>query len=460
MAKKRAFKTPLKVGEVNLPEGFKDEMKNLLGEEAESLFKALEEEPVVSIRLNRRKPTEGPIFAKMEPVEWCKSGYYLSERPDFGHNPLLYAGTFYVQESSSMIYEQIMEKLVGEFQKTSGERRPLKVLDLCAAPGGKSTAILNALADEDLLVSNEYDRKRAWILKENIEKWGSGNVVVTNNAASDIGRLQEKFDIIAVDAPCSGEGMMRREPVARSQWSEGLVEQCSNLQREIVDDILPALKEGGFLIYSTCTFNRKENEENINRFIEEYGLEPVSLKLKGVEGVLRGLGTKAGALRFMPHKTKGEGLFVAVLRKTGSGEGHKTSTNKGRIVEDRWEEIRSGDSVYEIKSAGKEMVKALESKGKDIRILSAGKPKSELKGKLEIPLSASVLCRGKEMEFPVVELTEEEALRYLRRENLRFSEDTPRGYLAVSYKGQPLGLIKNLGNRANNLYPTEWKIRN
>ena len=463
MAKNRTPIKAKKVGEINLPEGFKKEMKSLLGEEADQLLKTLEEEPVVSVRLNRRKPVSHTLFEGMEAVDWCENGFYLPERPDFGHNPLLYAGTFYVQEASSMIYEQITGKLLEEIERERGKKEPLEVLDLCAAPGGKSTAIINALDDEDVLISNEFDRKRAWILKENIEKWGSGNVVVTNNAAADFGKLSEKFDIIAVDAPCSGEGMMRREAVARSQWSEELVAQCSTLQREIVADILPTLKEGGYLIYSTCTFNRKENEENLDYFMKAYGLEPVSLKLEGVEDALKGIGTEAQALRFMPHRTKGEGLFVAVLKKPGKEEARvqpKLSTQSRKEEESQREEIRIGDILYEMSGTGKEMVKTLQNKVKNIRILSAGRPKTEMKGKLEIPLAASVLFHLGTGNFPIVDLTKEDALKYLRRETLNLPEETPKGYLTVSYKGHPLGVIKNLGNRANNLYPSEWKIRN
>ena len=480
MGKNMTPKKRQKAVDVGLPEGFKDEMRALLGEEAESLFEALCRDTEVSIRLNRRKPTCEPLFEEMEPVGWCRNGFYLPERPDFGHDPMLYAGAYYVQEASSTVYEQIAEKLVEKIIEQRGGNLSLNVLDLCAAPGGKSTAILNALGDDDLLVSNEYDRKRAWILKENIEKWGSGNVIVTNNEASDFSKLREKFDIIAVDAPCSGEGMMRREPVARSQWSENLVDKCSALQRRIVTDILPALKEGGYLIYSTCTFNRKENEENAEFFAKELGLEPVCLDLEGVEKAVKSLG--GTALRFMPHKTRGEGLFVTVLRKgeacdacepaTKIREDRKKGETSGpatKIGEDRRkggpdrrreDELQIGDQVYGVQDGVREMVKTLQTKGKNIRILSAGRPKAELKGKLKIPLSARVLVPGSEEEFPEVELTKEEALKYLRRENLTLPPDSPTGYLSVCYQGKPLGLVKNLGNRANNLYPTEWKIRN
>ena len=400
-----------------IPEGFVDEMKTLLGEnEALLLAKALDDEPSTSIRLNRRKVKS--LEALMErfgdygpsPVEWCRSGFYLERRPDFVHDPLLHAGAYYVQEAASMVYETIVEQLVASEGFAADCEGKVRVLDMCAAPGGKSTAILNGLAslpsDRYMLIANEYDRKRARILKENLDKWGDPNVTVTNSPGASFGEMEDSFDIVAVDAPCSGEGMMRREPVARTQWSPKLVEQCAALQREILENAVRCLRPGGYLIYSTCTFNDKENEGNANWVAETFGLESVG-----------------EPCHFMPHRALCEGLFVAVFRKP-----EKPYTRREPCV-------------------------------KNLRVLSSGTEQTVNKGSIEIPSSRQTLAYDYDRtKYPEVELTREEALAYLRRNPLRLPEDTPLGYVCVAYEGYPLGLVKNVGNRANNLYPAEWRI--
>lgn len=402
-----------------LPEGFLRNMEATLGaEESARLAGALDEAPSVSVRLNRRKVTDPAAVldgfgCAVTPVEWCPSGYYLEQRPDFIHDPLLHAGAYYVQEAASMIYEELVEKAV----RTD---RPLKILDLCAAPGGKTTALLNGLAGHDyLLVANEYDGKRVRILKENLDKWGDPDVIVTNSPTSRFGAMGETFDVVAADAPCSGEGMMRREAVARSQWSETLVEQCGSLQREILSDAVACLKEGGILIFSTCTFNSTENEANVEWLLNQGNL---SLLFP--------------ARRFMPHRDRCEGLFAAVFRKGKEGSAVEASDK---------DKMR------------RNLVAALKKQG--IKIVSDGIERSVKKGNLEIPSSRRVLaCDYSREEFPEVELNREEALAYLRKNTLSLPPDTPEGYICVTYKGLPLGLVKNLGTRANNLYPPEWRV--
>ena len=400
-------------------------MERLLGkDESVQLAAALDNTPSVSVRINRKKVANPVSFVDrfagygVRPVPWCRSGFYLDRRPDFVHDPLLHAGTYYVQEAASMVYESIVESILQEyFPKDSSVR----VLDLCAAPGGKSTAMLNALEGDFVLVANEYDRKRAAILKENLDKWGDPNVVITNSPTASFQPLEDFFDIVAVDAPCSGEGMMRREPVARTQWSEGLVAQCSALQRNILADAVSSLRPGGFLIFSTCTFNDTENEANVSWLASDKGLEQV--------------GTPR---HFYPHRETCEGLFVAVFRKPAS----------------------LGTTIS-FPAAGTDVAKvaALLAK-KRVRIVSAGIEKSELKGKLEIPSSRMVLARDYRRDsFPSVDLSREEALAYLRRNSLVLPPNVPTGYVAVCHEGYPLGLAKNIGSRANNLYPAEFKVR-
>lgn len=403
-----------------IPDGFIGRMERLLGTgEAAQLTVAIDGEPSVSIRLNRRKASGDAVTdrcGQLRRVPWCSSGYYLDERPDFIHDPLLHAGVYYVQEAASMVYESIVESLADQIDR---EGQPLRVLDLCAAPGGKSTAMLNGLAEAGpyVLVANEYDRKRSAILKENLDKWGDPDVIITNSDTSRFARLSGLFDIVAVDAPCSGEGMMRREPVARTQWNEGLIEQCALLQREILGNAVAALAPGGYLIYSTCTFNEKENEENAGWLEEHYGLGPVG-----------------SPRHFYPHRAECEGLFVAIFRKPADP---------------------SGAVARSLDREG--MAKAIEKAG--IRILSAGTEKTQKKNDMEVPSSRQVLAYDYDRDsFPTVELTREEAVAYLRRNALSLPTETPTGYVCVCFQGHPLGLVKNLGSRANNLYPSEWRV--
>lgn len=373
---------------IEIKEEFKEMLRQLLGEgEAEQLIETLEGEPVVSVRLNRRKP--GAEFPGSEKVPWCDTGYYLQERPEFIFDPLLHAGAYYVQDASSMIYETVTERLVNKFPG----RPKLRVLDLCAAPGGKTTAMINALPEGSEVVANEYSSKRVLALKENIERWGYPNVRVTNKDSAFYGGERENYDIVAVDAPCSGEGMMRKEEMARKQWSRELISQCSTLQKEILENAEKALKPGGYLIYSTCTFNREENELNAEYIKEKLGLKPVDPGFPESWGIQDGIGTSLPVKRFMPHKTKGEGLFLAVFKKTGE-----------------WEPTK---------------VKAPEVK---------------------------------EDTNPKVEVDKDSAIRYLRGESIILEENSPRGIVTICYKGFPLGEAKNIGSRANNLYPKNKRI--
>lgn len=412
MAKKRSIPS-----EKPIPEDFLREMESLLGpDETRELAGALDESPSVSIRINRRKVKDPSVvlaaFGSPEPVEWCGSGFRLGERPDFIHDPLLHAGAYYVQEAASMIYEPIVENIV-----KGAPGRHWNVLDLCSAPGGKATAMLNGLYGESYtLVANEFDRGRSRILKENLDKWGDPDVILTNSPAGKFVPLGEFFDIVAVDAPCSGEGMMRREQVARTQWSRRLVEQCASLQRNILKDALKVLKPGGFLIYSTCTFNVEENELNVKWLLENSDLEPVG-----------------NPRRFMPHRCGCEGLFVAVMRR-----------------KEPEREAFSGP----LKINGSILRKA------GVNVISEGMEQTSDKNGVSVPSSRCVLGADYDPTvFPAVEVDLQDALSYLRGNQLFLPSHIASGYVCISYKGFPLGLVKNIGTRANNLYPREWRVR-
>lgn len=413
---------------MNLPQDFINYTSNLFGAEMwQHFLVAFEGETLTSIRLNPWKLPAEPIFKNAQPVPWCKNGFWLEKRPNFTLDPLLHAGVYYVQEAGSMFLDQVLRQYVKE---------PILALDLCAAPGGKSTLMRAALPQDSLLVSNEVDRRRANILLENIQKQGHSEVLVTHNYPIDFNKTNWYFDLILVDAPCSGEGLFRKDNEAIKEWSLNSVLFCQKRQRQILSDIWPCLKEGGFLIYSTCTFNTRENEENVKFIVEELGAEilPVSTKPEwNITGSLLD-NFNEPVYRFIPGITKSEGLFMAVLRKKGSSSSPAILPQTAR---------RHAQA------------------NKLIHLLSDGNPLPEQKGKEEIPTAAQALSLNfPKDKYPRVNLSLAEAQHYLHREALILPKDTPKGFVIVCYQNQPLGFVKNLGDRANNLYPKNWAIKN
>lgn len=451
-----------------LPAGFCEQIHELLPEEAPALLRALDEEPSVSIRLNARKTPEIELSLPLgEAVPWAGPlGYYLDQRPSFTADPLWHAGCYYVQEASSMLLS-LVKPLLGE--------EPLTALDLCAAPGGKSTLLLDLLPEGSVLVSNELIRSRAQILAENIQKWGSTQSIVTSTEPRALGKLRTTFDFILVDAPCSGEGMLRKDEEARRQWSPSLVAQCARQQREILDDIWPALRPGGILVYSTCTFNRDEDEALVGYLVEEFGAEPLALPDCPNEIIPSTL-SPYPCYRMMPHRVRGEGLFLCVLRKSEdeAPAREKPSKGKGRgsvkvpaevlawITEDLGQDLIlqqvGEDQLVAYSLSVLSLVEQLQAQ--KIPILTSGIPLAEVKGKnyLPHPTLALSLALAKEA-FPRVEVTQETAIRYLAREAIILPETTPKGFVLICYGGQALGFVKHLGNRSNNLYPQAWRIR-
>lgn len=384
---------------MQLPEDFLRETRLLLGDDRfNSYMKAFNEEAPVSIRLNPKLSTG---VRPQDKVLWCEEGYYLSDRPQFTFDPLFHAGCYYVQEAASMFICHILRQF---------ENKPVAVLDLCAAPGGKSTALRSVLPEASLLVSNEPIPTRAQILLENITKWGAENCIVTNNYPRDFRKAKTKFDLILCDVPCSGEGMFRKDPATISEWSVQNVGKCWRLQREIVADAWECLNPGGTLIYSTCTFNTKENEENVRWIIDTYDAEPIDIPTDPSWRITGSLlsGFDAPVYRFIPGITRSEGLFVCALRKRMKSE-----------------ELRmKSSSLFTLNSK--------------LKILQTDLPQGD---------------------FPCVALSYSDALRYLRGEALVLPAETPRGIVTVTYQGFPLGPVKNIGNRANNLYPQPWRIK-
>lgn len=388
---------------VSLPPDFIRMMQEQYGSDAACALchALLETEPEVSVRINPRKrpqTAEGETFPSetefaLTPVPWCREGFYLSGRPPFTMDPLLHAGAYYVQEASSMYLAEILRRHCADILADT----PLQALDLCAAPGGKSTLVAGLLPEGSTLLCNEPMAKRAQVLSENVQKWtrmreGRYPVrcIVTQQMPADFARFTDCFDLIVTDVPCSGEGMFRKDEEAVRGWSPEAVMRCSALQREIVETVWPTLREGALLVYSTCTFNRFEDEDNVRWICEHLG------------------GTLLEERHFLPGRDRGEGFYIAAVRKG---------------VEASSQEVRERQPLPSVRT---------------MRVLYDSD---------EAPL-----CDGN-----CVALSYDDALHYLRGEALRL--EAPRGPVTLTYAGLPLGEGKSVGSRINNLYPAPWRIR-
>ena len=445
---------------MNLNADFVNRTEALFGKELYARFvQALDVEPVVSVRYNEHKLA---ATDELKPVPWTSQGRYLPSRPVFTADPLFHAGCYYVQEASSMFVEQVVKQYV---------HKPVRALDLCAAPGGKSTHLLSLLPQGSMLVSNEPMPLRAQILAENVAKWGNPASVVTKNMPSDFVPFEDFFDFMLVDAPCSGEGMFRKEPKALEQWSVSNVEMCAKRQKEILTDIWPSLRPGGLLVYSTCTFNSEENEENVRWVADELGAEVLELEISSEWGIVGSLVKGVMPVyRFIPGTTEGEGLFLAVLRKNGDGalaqpRQPRLQKPSAKIKDEvagflqnseLFDFVQDGDAIT---AMPKEHTSAMMALQQRLCVLHCGLPLVTIKNNKLLPVHSlamsTALCKD---AFCVVELELEQALKYLHRETLSLPSQ-PMGFILLTYRNVPIGFVKNVGNRANNLYPAEWRIR-
>jgi len=443
------------------PPAFAERMQMQLQQDWKEFLSVHERPSPTSIRIN---PLKGGT-RNSEKIPWTDLGYYLQQRPSFTFDPLFHGGAYYVQEASSMFLEQALKQTVDLSQ-------PLQVLDLCAAPGGKSTHLLSLLNEQSLLVSNETIRSRATILAENIQKWGSNNVVVTNNDPEDFQRLEGFFDVILVDAPCSGEGLFRKDPHASKEWSEANVELCAVRQQRILNQVWPSLKKNGVLIYCTCTYNEKENEENLNWLVKEKKTESLKLKVESNWGVEEMQAKNVFGYRFYPHKTKGEGFFISVVRKTE--EQQETSIHRKKTFDHPPTKIKERLSSWFKNSEDVEFVKheelilalprnyifEIEFLSKFLKVIQKGTAIAIAKHDKLIPEHAFALStRINHENFNSAELSLEEAIAYLRKDVLNLTSEKT-GFSLMNFQNVPIGWANLLGNRMNNLYPSAWRIRN
>jgi 16S rRNA C967 or C1407 C5-methylase (RsmB/RsmF family)/NOL1/NOP2/fmu family ribosome biogenesis protein len=445
----------------NFPPLFVSQIKQLVGAEADSFLQAIDGDAVTSVRINPFKPID--VFSQQEKVEWCSSGYYLQQRPEFIFDPLFHSGAYYVQESSSTFLHQAISQLKSRYE------RPIKVLDICAAPGGKSTLIASLLGEEDMLVSNEIIKSRVGVLEENLMKWGVANSIVTNNDPKSFKGLKGFFDIIVIDAPCSGEGLFRRDKGAMEEWSPDNVALCESRQQRIVADIIDCLKPGGYLVYSTCTYNTNENESNIKWMQQEWGLQSVELTVAPEWPISPSFDPEIFAYRFLPHKVKGEGLFLACLQKPFEETHSKLIPykRKGKMSKPQLEELRRwlvNPDAYEMMSIGDRvhaiplsMVEPFQQLTHHLYLKNAGIFMGSLMKNDLVPSHHLALSNALSQSVQRLEITKDEAIRYLRKDQLVLDTEL-KGWTVLTYQHLPLGWVKLLPNRLNNYLPSHLRI--
>lgn len=426
------------------------------------------QQPPTTIRLNTSKWKHAlPPFETTAAVPWCSTGYYLPERPAFGMHPLWHAGAFYVQEASSMAIEQVFLQHVS-FEKNES----LKVLDLCAAPGGKSTHILSLLQESDVLVSNEVIGSRVNVLLENMTRWGAANCIVSNNDPADFSKLENLFDVVLIDAPCSGSGLFRRDPDAIKEWSEDAVIRCCQRQERIITDVWPALKEEGILIYTTCSYSPSENEEMVDWIHDQFECEALSLQLPETWGIVQTHSAKHAhtCYRFFPNKVAGEGFFMAIFKKK-EGENEAVFSKKKQVpkqdipVNILWNQWVKNDMALSFYKH-KETLYAMPPHTYDLflqlqsalHIRKAGVCLGEWMHNGLQPDHALAMSSLLHPDIGKISLTMEDAQQYLRKENITIN-DSRKGWLLATFDNIPLGWMKHLGNRTNNYYPKEWRLR-
>lgn len=451
---------------MQLPESFVKTIRAILPGEADECLAAISASPVAtSVRLNKFKPCDA--FSDAPVVAWCDRAKQLAERPSFIADPFFHSGAYYVQESSSMFVGHVFQELKKKFEAG------INVLDLCAAPGGKSTLLLDELDDNDLLVSNEIIKTRVNILEENLQRWGRSNIVVTNNDPARIGAMGSFFDMMLIDAPCSGEGMFRKDKNAIAEWSEQHVSLCAKRQQRILSDALPALKPGGYLVYSTCTFNHPENEANIKKLIDEEGYIPVQIPVEDVWNITtvnEYEGTPLFAYRFYPHKVSGEGFFLACLQKPGVWEPlntkqktprpDKLSTKELDVVTpwlkngSRLTMFKHNNDVYALPES---LVSEIFLVRSMLSVKLSGLKLGELiKGKL-LPDHQLALSIHLNPSVPSIETDRLQALTFLKKETFQVTS-VPQDIYLIKYNGLGLGWAKIMPNRMNNYLPVNWRI--
>lgn len=439
-------------------------MQSMLGSEWSDFEQSLEQAPPVSLHFNHLKANQNQLFSG-ENIPWNPTGIYLDDRPVFTLDPNFHAGRYYVQEAGSMLLVPILQQI-----QQASDRSFRAALDLCAAPGGKTTLLLNYLPEDCLVVANEVIRNRFTILRENLLKWGRANTISTQADPEKFAPLAGLFDMILVDAPCSGEGLFRKHQKARVEWSPDHVQFCASRQRRILHETLDLVREGGFLVYSTCTYNPLENDDNVEWICSQGGFEVFSLSLPESWGVVN---TPSGYQCF-PHRSRSEGFYVSVLRKTGS------SRRPGKVPPLRYfskvnkiaEKVASSwlspkvewqllcnpkGGLYFLDQKHLEILARL---SQNVPRIVPGTPLGMIKGRDLVPAHALALSIHKAESIESVAVNQDLALAFLRKQELngRLAE-SGTGWRLISYNGYGIGWVKMLPNRINNYLPKQYRIR-
>ena len=417
--------------------------------------------PFKQSKINNQTPWTIDCGLSTNKVPWCEHGYYLKERPSFTLDPLFHAGAYYVQEASSMFLWQAVKQLI----PLATDKR---VLDVCAAPGGKTTLLATYFAD-GLVVANEVIKSRAAVLTENIIKWGMDNVIVTNNDPVAFSALPNFFDVMVIDAPCSGSGLFRKDVDAINEWSEENVNHCSQRQQRIIADSFDALKQDGILIYSTCSYSEEEDEQIADWLMEKLQVASCRLQVEENSGIVETQSNKHKAFgyRFFPDKLKGEGFFIAAFRKNNPSPDkniseqniHTTSGQDLKLLNGFYQLLENYFAFThnnEIRVIKNEWINDLKKIAKNLFIKKAGIGVGTIKGKDVIPSHELAMSIMPLQQLASIDVDKATALEYLRKKEIRVQ--SKHGWNLITYCGLPLGWIKVLPNRINNYYPGEWRI--
>lgn len=445
---------------MKVPEQLLNELRGIKGFDEARFMEAHQHAAITSVRLHPLKNSQA--FTGTEQVPWCAGGRYLNERPVFTLDPLYHAGAYYVQEASSMFLEYLLKQLLPG-------RDNLRVLDLCAAPGGKSTLLASLIGEQSLLVSNEVIRTRAPILEENVVRWGYTNNWVCSNDPRDFVRLPGYFDVMVVDAPCSGSGLFRKDEGALKEWSEGNVALCGQRQQRILADAWPALKEGGILLYATCSYSPQEDEAILDWLVETYGVQSMRCDVPQEWGIVETTSSRgATGYRFFPDKVKGEGFFIAAVQKTN--EERTMRPGKNRSLNDKKIQAQAGYLLQEgsfiFFQQGREVNCAI-NQGHEadwyllnnaLYLRKVGATLGMPGAKEWVPAHDIALSTDRSMELPTLELSGTQALQFMKKEEMS-CEPVPKGWCLITFEGLGLGWVKSLGNRFNNYLPKHWRIR-
>lgn len=444
---------------LTLPQEFVQRMKRQLGDEAEAFFTAIEQPSPTSIRLHHLKGKSS--FTYKSSVPWCQNGRYLESRPLFYLDPHWHGGAYYVQEASSMILDAVISQL-------QLDESPRIWLDVCAAPGGKTGILAKHLGTSDVLLANEVIGQRRTILRENLVKAGYLNVMISGEQASS---FHEPFaDIILIDAPCAGEGMMRKEPEAIRQWTPSLVQSCSLLQKQIVSDSVLALKNDGYLIYSTCSYSMDENLQNISYFIDNHELVSVPISFPEEWRIVTIRENETYGYQCYPHRVEGEGLFIAVLRKTSSDDpGYKKVKkpfNLFEVIPDHLASHLSNPDNFRVRKniPTLQLITAdAESKANELLmhvpraevLVEAG----EMKGRDFVPAHSMAMAGIGNEHYETLDLDLSAALDFLERNTNTLPENKKPGWYLIRYEGTILGWAKSTAQGWKNHYPMNWRLR-